>query len=88
MRKHNVTESDGSYDFKDLQPGEYTITHTAPEHFPNSGLVMGKGAVRNPIIVDYAFQDLVLGEATNARDFDFIQLRPNFSKRSYLSSWF
>ena len=86
VQKDTVTESDGSYAFNNLQPGGYTITQTPPAGFPDGGLVMGKGAVIDPTIADHVFQNLVLGEAQDATDYDFRQLRPNFSKRLYLAS--
>ena len=86
VQKDTVTESDGSYAFNNLQPGGYTITQTPPAGFPDGGLLMGKGAVIDPTIADHVFQNLVLGEAQDATDYDFRQLRPNFSKRLYLAS--
>ncbi len=86
VEEKTTSKDDGSYAFNDLMAGVYTITETPPEGFPDGFPVMGSGAVVDPAITDHVFSDLVLGEAKSATDYDFRQLRPNFSKRNYLAS--
>jgi len=79
-----ITDANGDYSFTGLAQGTYAVTEAQPEPYRDGMVTVGIGATAT--VGENMFTQIVLGESTDATEFNFGELFQLLSKRWFLST--